>query len=173
MAGLRKKTKRLLGRHSKIYLKQTISNKRHQELMSVPLSHQCSIFRCIHGSKIKHCYIWLPIVINCKIQGRQLVIGCKVSSFSGIGQQIALVHIFPTEEQLSINVVLQGEKYAELDTSTILSGSEHCSLIASVWQLHISQHKKPSEIFHLLQKVHTQTQVTVLPQTGTLYANTE
>lgn len=76
----------LLGGHSKIYLKQTISNKCHQELMSVPFSHQRSVFRCIHGGKIKHCYIWLAIVINCKIQRRQLVVGCKVSSFSGIGQ---------------------------------------------------------------------------------------
>lgn len=98
--------------------------------MSVPLSHQRSVFRCIHGSKIKHCYIWLAIVINCKIQGRQLVVGCKVSSFSGVGQQIALVHVFPTEQQLSINGVLRGEKDVGWETP-----------ISSLnWNTAVSQH---------------------------------
>lgn len=123
------KTKILLGRHSKMYLKQAVSNKGHQELMSVPLSHQCSVLRGIHGGKIKHCHIWLPIVINCKIQGRQLVVGCKVSSFSGVGQQIALVHIFPTEQQLSVNGILQGQEDVGWETpiSNILSELERCS----------------------------------------------
>lgn len=113
-----------------MYLKQAVSNQGHQELMSVPLSHQRSVLRGIHGGKIKHCHIWLPIVINCKIQGRQLVVGCKVSSFSGIGQQIALVHIFPTEQQLSVNGVLQGQEDVGWQTpiSNILAELERCSL---------------------------------------------
>lgn len=106
--------------------------------MSVPFSHQGSVFRCIHGGKIKHCYIWLAIVINCKIQGRQLVVGCKVSSFSGVGQQIALVHIFPTEQQLGIDGVLQGEKDVGWETPISSLKLEHCSLTAGLGATHLT-----------------------------------
>lgn len=155
--------------HSKIYLKQTISNKSHQELMSVPLSHQRGVFRCIHGGKIKHCYIWLAIMINCKIQGRQLVVGCKVSSFSGVGQQIALVHIFPTEKQLSINRVLQGEKDVGWETP-MSSLNWNTAASQQDWEPHISQQQETSDTCHL-QKASAQAQV--LPQTETLLAHTE
>lgn len=78
--------------------------------MPMFLPNQCSILRCVHAGKVKHGYIWLPIVVDGVVQRWQLVVCAKVSSLASVRQQSFLVNVVRIQQSLSFYVVLEYKK---------------------------------------------------------------
>ena len=91
-----------------MYLKQTVPHKRDHQLMSVLLPDQGSILWCIHAGEIKHGHIWLSVVVDGIVQGRELVVCAKISCLTGVGEQRFLVDIVSTQQAICFYVVLNG-----------------------------------------------------------------
>lgn len=88
------------------HLKEAVPNQGHEELVPVQLPHQGSILRGVHAGEVEHGHIGLPIVVDGKVQGWQLLLGGEVSGLPGIVQQSLLVHVVPGQQQLCVGVVL-------------------------------------------------------------------
>lgn len=88
------------------YLKETVTNECHQQLVPKSLPDQSGVLRGVHACEVKHRHIRLPAVVRGIIQRGELVVGAKVSSLSGVAQKSFLVDIFTAQQQLSLGVVL-------------------------------------------------------------------
>lgn len=92
--------------HDDTYLQKTISNQRHQQLMSALFPHQCSVLRSVHAGEVKHGHIWLAVVVDGVIQRGQLIVSAKIRSLTGIWEQSLLVHVVICQKPFSLNIVL-------------------------------------------------------------------
>lgn len=88
------------------HLQQTVTHKRHQQFVTMPLAHHGGILWRIHAGEVKHGYVGLAVVVDGKVQCRQLVVGGEIRSLTGIRQQRSLVHVSPGQQQLRVSIVL-------------------------------------------------------------------
>ena len=88
------------------HLQQTVANQRHQQVVSVPLTHHRCVLRRVHAGEVKHGHVRLPIVVGGVVQGGELVVGAKVSGLAGVAQQRFLVDVVAAQQTLGVDIVL-------------------------------------------------------------------
>lgn len=92
-----------------LHLQKAISNQSYQQLVSVLLPYECSVFRRIHAGEVEHGYVRLSVVVHGVVQRWQLVVGAEVSRLPGVGEQSLLIDVVTVQESFCLNVILIGE----------------------------------------------------------------
>lgn len=92
------------------YLQKAISNQSHQQLVSVLLPDDRSVFRRIHAGEVEHGHVGLRVVVHGVVQRRQLVVGAEVGGLAGVGEQSLLIDVVAVQESLCLDVILIEER---------------------------------------------------------------
>lgn len=91
------------------YLQEAVPHQRHQQLVPVLLPDQGGVLRGVHAGEVKHGHVRLPVVVKGKVQRWELIVGGKVSSFTGVGAQCFLADVVGSEQPLRLYEVLRSD----------------------------------------------------------------
>ena len=89
------------------YLQQTVSNKSHQQPVTIFLHNTRGVLSHKHRCEVEHGHIRLPVMIDSILKEGELLIGGEICCFKSVGHERLLVYVVTIQQCNCICMILR------------------------------------------------------------------